>query len=226
MAGTFNCPACGAPLETDGRETSIHCEYCGESVIVPQELRVATQPIPGAGHIPMGSEQPAGGANFPAQLTPTQVRQMMQAIRSGQLEEAATLFLTGTGVDQAAARQTVDTIAGQLANSNRILPAELATLMMGAFSQQAQGYNQPYQPVPTPRRRRRGSGLGCLLTLVIILLVIYFSYVSLSPTQLVGGITSGDPNNPVRQTAMAPISKISTAVAPVIGGLFSQNTNK
>ena len=40
MPQTFSCPNCGAPLDFagDGQPT-IHCPYCANSVIVPQELR-------------------------------------------------------------------------------------------------------------------------------------------------------------------------------------------
>jgi len=43
MAETFNCPKCGAPINYNGQEQGYHetiaCPYCGESVIVPAELR-------------------------------------------------------------------------------------------------------------------------------------------------------------------------------------------
>jgi len=39
MAKTFDCPSCGAPLEPQGELKTIKCKYCGESVIVPAELR-------------------------------------------------------------------------------------------------------------------------------------------------------------------------------------------
>jgi LSD1 subclass zinc finger protein len=40
MVDTFNCPACGGPLEyTRESETTIRCPYCYNTVIVPEELR-------------------------------------------------------------------------------------------------------------------------------------------------------------------------------------------
>jgi outer membrane protein assembly factor BamB/predicted RNA-binding Zn-ribbon protein involved in translation (DUF1610 family) len=39
MAQTFTCPSCGAPLEPEGEKTTILCKYCGESIIVPEDLR-------------------------------------------------------------------------------------------------------------------------------------------------------------------------------------------
>ncbi len=43
MSQAFNCPSCGAMLETDGFSPSLRCQYCGQSVVVPAELR---QPVP------------------------------------------------------------------------------------------------------------------------------------------------------------------------------------
>jgi sugar lactone lactonase YvrE len=37
---TFNCPACGAPLEyKGGPETTVHCPFCNNEVVVPPEVR-------------------------------------------------------------------------------------------------------------------------------------------------------------------------------------------
>ena len=40
MAQTFECPSCGAALEYHGgAETTVQCPYCGNTVVVPEELR-------------------------------------------------------------------------------------------------------------------------------------------------------------------------------------------
>ncbi len=36
---TFECPSCGGKLATDGTQVQITCDYCGNIVIVPQDLR-------------------------------------------------------------------------------------------------------------------------------------------------------------------------------------------
>jgi hypothetical protein len=45
LTASFNCPKCGAPLEfdPDPGDTTIVCEFCGETAIIPQELRI---PLP------------------------------------------------------------------------------------------------------------------------------------------------------------------------------------
>ena len=216
MAETFNCPACGAPLETDGKETSIQCEYCGETVIVPVNLRAGTAPVSGAVQFTPPPDQPSQAGNTTGRMDPSQVRQMMMSIRGGQIEDAARIFQAGTGVSEAVAQETIGTIANHITTSNRIQPAQLAAMMMGAFAQSAGGYNQPYQPAAPVQPRRRRSGIGCLLTLVVIILALYLGYTSISPKLLVTSLLSGSKNDPVRQTAVAPIFKIETAIATAI----------
>jgi DNA-directed RNA polymerase subunit RPC12/RpoP len=41
MPMTFNCPNCGAQLEYQGGDTSLVCQYCGNSVVVPADLQEA-----------------------------------------------------------------------------------------------------------------------------------------------------------------------------------------
>jgi ribosomal protein L7/L12 len=45
MTGTFNCPACGAPLDYPERVETMRCPYCNNSVIVPEELRTQAPPV-------------------------------------------------------------------------------------------------------------------------------------------------------------------------------------
>lgn len=40
-AHTFNCPKCGAALTATGDQAEMQCSYCGNTVIVPEELRAA-----------------------------------------------------------------------------------------------------------------------------------------------------------------------------------------
>jgi DNA-directed RNA polymerase subunit RPC12/RpoP len=40
-ASTFNCPKCGASLTATGDQAEMQCPYCGNTVIVPEELRTA-----------------------------------------------------------------------------------------------------------------------------------------------------------------------------------------
>ncbi len=42
---TYVCPDCGGPLKTDERETSLICEYCGASVVIPDRLSGGERPM-------------------------------------------------------------------------------------------------------------------------------------------------------------------------------------
>ncbi len=47
MKASFVCPSCGAALEPPTTPvTSVQCHYCGNSVVVPEELRVHPAPAP------------------------------------------------------------------------------------------------------------------------------------------------------------------------------------
>ncbi len=41
MPMTFNCPDCGAQLEYQGGNSSLVCQYCGNTVVVPADLQQA-----------------------------------------------------------------------------------------------------------------------------------------------------------------------------------------
>jgi uncharacterized Zn finger protein (UPF0148 family) len=211
MANTFNCPSCSAPLVTDGKETTIHCEYCGATVIVPTELQT---PAPSAAvSTPAPEPHPSQIEGPHGTLTPAQMRQMMVYIRAGQLDEATKTFQEGTGASLEMAGQTVQMIANQISASNLILPTQLAAIMK-AYAEAASRTQQFPQTGAGPQRR--GSGIGCWLVLVIIVLVFYFSYTSISPIDLVSSLLAGNTSAPVVQTAIAPLHAIATTIAPLL----------
>ena len=211
MANTFNCPSCSAPLATDGKESTIHCEYCGATVIVPPELQKST--MSAADSVPVPEPHPSQAEGPHGKLTTSQMRQMMMDIRAGKLDEATRTFHEGTGSSMDMAGQTVQMIANQISASNQILPTELAAIM-SAYAQNFRSSQQTMRPVAEPQRR--GSGLGCWLVLVIILLVLFFSYTSISPIALVTSLLGGNTSAPVVQTAIAPFHTIATAIAPLL----------
>src|SRR5512143_2968828 len=43
----FDCPSCGASLSYDGGpETTITCQFCGTTVVIPEEVRAKAAPPP------------------------------------------------------------------------------------------------------------------------------------------------------------------------------------
>ncbi len=211
MATTFNCPSCSAPLVIDGHESTIHCEYCGATVIVPSELQTTSPSVPQSTAAlephPSQVEGPHG------KLTTSQMRQMMADIRAGKLEDATKTFQESTGANAEVAGQTVQLIANQISASNMILPTELAGIMR-TYAEIAKRAYVPSQPEAEPQRR--GTGIGCWLVLGIILLVFYFSYTSISPVNLVTSLIAGKTGDPVLQTAVAPFHVLATTIAPLL----------
>ena len=46
MAELFQCPTCSGRLQYDGGDhATVRCEYCGNTVIVPDSLRRRTQSV-------------------------------------------------------------------------------------------------------------------------------------------------------------------------------------
>src|SRR5258707_10825995 len=44
----FKCPSCSAPLEPQPGKTTMKCQYCGETVIIPESARIgvaSSEPI-------------------------------------------------------------------------------------------------------------------------------------------------------------------------------------
>jgi DNA-binding beta-propeller fold protein YncE len=219
MAQRFNCPACGAPLQPDGPQAMISCEYCGESVVVPTELREYPKSQPGIYSVPVTIEGTAGGSG-------SWVRQMMMLIRAGQLDQAAQVFGQATGTTPDIARMTVERIAQRVSASSRINPDELNSLLTFGGGGGA-GYPPP-SGIPgaggmpqTPSARRGGcSWLACgvvgLIILVGVLVPIIISVRSMDViTNQLPAILGAEGSN-AQKTALAPAEMLKTQMAPIM----------
>src|SRR5512138_2055016 len=92
IARTFECPSCGASLQSPGGASTMTCAYCGTSVVVPQDLRPS--PIPNTGG--------AAAANLDfGQLIGEAIRmgQVVRLARGNLQAEAIQLYRENTGVD-------------------------------------------------------------------------------------------------------------------------------
>ena len=58
----LKCPTCGGPLEPPAGESSMQCAYCGNTVVVPENLRA---PAPG---VPASSQSVFAGIDMNAML--------------------------------------------------------------------------------------------------------------------------------------------------------------
>jgi len=116
MAGTFNCPTCGAPLDYPGNGDTMRCPYCNNSVIVPEELRsggrsdsrTSPEGTPGLNQVP---------GEFQAVLKLAQAGRKIEAIKLYRAITNAGLAEAKTAVERMAAGQPVQ--FGGLQTSSR-----------------------------------------------------------------------------------------------------------
>ncbi|MBP7692111.1 MAG: ribosomal protein L7/L12, partial [Anaerolineales bacterium] len=125
MTTTFNCPTCGAPLAAPpDSATTIKCQHCGNTVVVPETLRSDT-PETAAG------QTAAGPRRWSLELLleqPGQLRELARLVQAGQKIEAIKLYrqLTGAGLKEA--KDSVEQLAaGQLVQVSQVIIQETVT---------------------------------------------------------------------------------------------------
>jgi|GEM_PF-1787569 len=73
MSESFDCPKCGAPMQYDGEKEgykeTITCPYCGESVIVPENLRSHAPQVINLGEASHSQVIELGGFARPTMIT-------------------------------------------------------------------------------------------------------------------------------------------------------------
>ena len=111
----FQCPSCGANLSYDGGpETSFPCQFCGTTVVVPEELRPHTpgQGTPATGG---GAADFAGLGQWAAGAMPLdKLAEIKRLTQNGQKIEAIKVYREVTGVGLREAKEAVDRLeAGQ-----------------------------------------------------------------------------------------------------------------
>lgn len=105
MSIPFKCTSCGGPLEYEaGGALTVRCPFCGNSIIVPEELR------------PRAAAQPHGGGGFFDGLIRLQERaanlqEVARLARAGNKIEAIKLYREMFGVSLAEAKLAVERMA-------------------------------------------------------------------------------------------------------------------
>jgi LSD1 subclass zinc finger protein len=105
MSIPFKCTSCGGPLEyEEGGAPTVRCPFCGNSIIVPEELR------------PRPAAQPSGGGGFFDGLFRLQERaanlqEIARLARAGNKIEAIKLYREIFGVSLAEAKLAVERMA-------------------------------------------------------------------------------------------------------------------
>lgn len=157
MTQPFKCPSCGAPLSFENAGASLRCSFCGNTVIVPEELRVESarpeRPAPSLDNL-LGQAAKLG--------------ELGQLVRSGNKIAAIKLYRELFGVGLKEAKEAVERL-------EQGKPVEVMHLSGGAY-QNVQIDPAQFPPVPTsfqaPPAPRASSCLKPLLIIVFVFLLI------------------------------------------------------
>lgn len=143
----LHCPACDAPLEYDGKSTTVKCPYCKTNFVVPEEWRTPVQPAPAA-HADDDDDT---------------MREIAALARSGNQLAAIKLMRQTYNMSLHEAKDAVDAMAmGGYTRTPQVVVARL-----GAASGMAE--TLAYAPEV---RRRSGGCLSFAVWLIIITFVI------------------------------------------------------
>lgn len=102
----FKCPTCGAPLEPERGASSMKCNYCGGTVVIPESLRTPAPSAP----IPQYNFGPINMNSMFNQAA--QMPQVFWLAQQGNLDEAAKIYSQLTGLSLDAALTAVKGMAG------------------------------------------------------------------------------------------------------------------
>lgn len=190
----FPCPNCGATQSVDETEVSTQCQFCGNTISVPENLRPkAAAPDPaqaasqilsfgGAAGTPAMGGMPgmAGMTGLPSMfmnMDLNKLRAMAMAARAGDTAEAARLYSENFGVSQDVAMQAAELMAAH----HHIVLSQMPfgtpqIVQMGGAPQvippprPGMTYNLPSPPVRT-RSGSAGRWVTCLAFVFALFLV-------------------------------------------------------
>lgn len=143
MPKPFKCHSCGGPLEYDGGDVTVRCEFCSNLSIVPEELRERI-------------EEKRGAVPFLEQIA--NLKQIGRLIRDGNNVSAVKLYRETFGVGLHEAKSSVDKLSG----GN---PVEVSSTF-GVNSQ------QPVIKLPQSGRTVRLRGCSPFLLVLVILVPV------------------------------------------------------
>jgi len=194
MAIVFACPHCGANQSVNEDETSTQCQFCGNTITVPENLRPKTPP-PAAPAVFSGMPSPqpfstggtvniSGMAGLPGMfmnMDINKLRAMAMAARSGDTAEAARLYQENFGVSPEEAMQAAQ-LMGQ--HHHIVLQQHMqfgtpSVVQMGSqpmtinapMSSASPIYNLPSPPVPggSPYARRGNRWAACIGAALVLI---------------------------------------------------------
>lgn len=166
----LRCPSCGGPLDFDNQERSlVRCQYCGTSLVVPEELRSS------------------GRQNIYGSLS-EQVENMQrigELVRGGKKIEAIKLYRSTFDVDLKEAKEAIDNlIAGR--------PIQAGNMTVETYSTSAE-FPSVFDPATAVAiggaAAASSTGCGCtsLVSLIILIVIV------------VGAALFFIPNSPIQE---------------------------
>jgi hypothetical protein len=191
MSIVFPCPNCGATQNVDDQETSVQCQFCGNTIQVPENLRpkASVPAAPMAGPSGPTTFSMGGGGVMPGMaglpgmfmnMDVTKLRAMAMAARNGDKAEAARLYQENFGVSPEDAMQAAELMSQHhpvVLSHMQFNPATVAQMGGQATFQPAAStpspiYNLPSPSVPGFNPRPGGASriLGCVAGVVVLML--------------------------------------------------------
>ena len=172
----FACPSCGASLSVEEGASTTRCQFCYNTVIVPEEMRTAKPVVTPNVVGGMGASSP-GMANLMGQSQ--QLKEMGNQIRAGNTLEAIKLYrqLFGSGlaeakdaVERLAMGQSVQVMHLGTPTTIQVDRGPSASIGGPTFIPTVQSVRQPMmQPMqPVIITGNPGRGFGCIIAAVLL----------------------------------------------------------
>jgi sugar lactone lactonase YvrE/DNA-directed RNA polymerase subunit RPC12/RpoP len=139
MSKPFKCTSCGGPIEYDGGAgPTVNCQFCGSSIIVPEELRARPAASWGSGLV---------DGLFQLQQRAANLQEVARLARSNRKIEAIRLYREIFGVGLEEAKIAVERMAAGG-------PSEVVVMSSGAGTSYQQAYQQPQNLVRPVKRSK------------------------------------------------------------------------
>lgn len=161
MPTNLNCSTCSAPLDvTHVSGATISCPYCGNTTILPEELR---------GAMSNQASIPTQGAFAPMVDRALKLAQVVRLLRTGKKIEAIKLYREIHGCGLQEAKEAVERME---AGGPAVFAEEIGLQpTMQVFPQPFQAPQLPAQPI------KKAKKAGCLILLIPVLFVAGISYI-------------------------------------------------
>jgi len=148
MSKPFKCTSCGGPLEYDGSASTVRCPFCGNSIIVPEELRAKPAASWGSGLV---------DGLFKLQERSANLQEVARLACSNRKIEAIKLYREIFGVGLEEAKVAVERMASGGAAEFTVMSAETPTYQSHDF----------HPPIAAVHQARR-SPFAWIIMLVVI----------------------------------------------------------